>query len=199
MVNGFANRFLFALVRRSKRLPDGGATLGEKIKDLLGQSLRRALESARKIGRVTKSSAAAEMWAPIYDRMCDRPAGLYADACKRGDAQTIRLSMLYALLDGKVIIEPVHLRAALAVWEYCEQSAKRIFGDLLGEPVADEILTGLRRAASDGLSRTEISALLQHRKSSNAIAQALQRLLKLGKVRWMPKQGSRGTEMWFAA
>ena len=39
----------------------------------------------------------------------------------------IRLALLYALLDGAHVIEPVHLRAAVAVWQYCEVSATYIF------------------------------------------------------------------------
>jgi hypothetical protein len=197
LVNGFANRFLFALVKRSKLLAHGGATLDDETKDILGTELRMALESARKIGRVVMAPAAADMWVPVYEQMAKRPEGLYADACKRGDAQTMRLSMLYALLDGSAVIEPVHLRAGLALWDYCEQSTKRIFGDLLGEPTADEILIGLRRVGAAGLSRTDISALFKRHKSSLAIAQALQRLLANGKVRFTPRQ-ARSAETWFA-
>ena len=35
--------------------------------------------------------------------------------------------MIYALLDGRVIIDNVHLEGALSFWSYCEQSAKLIF------------------------------------------------------------------------
>jgi hypothetical protein len=198
MVNGFANRFLFVLVRRSKRLPHGGATLDEETKDKLGFELRSKLENARNIGRIIMALDTAEMWAPIYNRMCERPPGLYADACKRGDAQTIRLSMLYALLDGSAVIEPVHLRAGLALWDYCERSTLRIFGDKLGEPVADDILTRLRMTKPRGLSRTGISEVLDRHRSTIAITQALLQLLAAGKVWKEPRKGPREPEMWFA-
>lgn len=45
--------------------------------------------------------------------------------------------------------------AALAVWDYCEASARYIFGDALGYPDADRILAELR-ATPEGLTRTEI-------------------------------------------
>jgi hypothetical protein len=201
LVNGFANRFLFTLVRRSKLLAHGGASLDEETKHLLGQELRFALESARKIGRVTMAAETAEMWVPIYERMSKRPEGLYADACKRGDAQTIRLSMIYALLDGKAIIEPVHLRAGLALWDYCEAGTKRIFGDLLGEPVADTILKALRRAEPAGLTRTMISAILGHNRAASAISAALERLLLAGKARCGVKNDNlgRSMELWHAS
>jgi hypothetical protein len=56
----------------------------------------------------------------------------------------MRLAMLYALLDGTNIVGRPHMEAALAVWEYCEASARHIFGDKLGDPTADEILAVLR-------------------------------------------------------
>ena len=52
--------------------------------------------------------------------------------------------MLYALLDGSAVIRLEHLQAALAIWRYCEESARLIFGDKLGDPDADVILGGTR-------------------------------------------------------
>ena len=52
--------------------------------------------------------------------------------------------MIYTLLDGKTAIEPTHLHAALALWEYADKSAKYIWGDLTGDETADEILKALR-------------------------------------------------------
>ena len=41
----------------------------------------------------------------------------------------------------------------MAVWAYCDQSAHLIFGDSLGDPVADDILIALRRNGG-GMTRT---------------------------------------------
>ena len=43
-------------------------------------------------------------------------------------------------------------RGALAVWEYAEHSARYIFGDALGDPLADEILAAI--PASEKLRQT---------------------------------------------
>ena len=40
----------------------------------------------------------------------------------------MRLALLYALMDCSDVIQVEHLQAALAVWAYCEASARRIFG-----------------------------------------------------------------------
>jgi hypothetical protein len=42
----------------------------------------------------------------------------------------------------------------MAVWAYCEASALRIFGDSLGDPVADDILRALRQSGGNGMTRT---------------------------------------------
>ena len=66
------------------------------------------------------------------------------------------------------------LVAALAVWEYCEASARFIFGSALGDPVADEILRALRVA--DGMTRTEIRDLFKRNKTAERIGAALELL-----------------------
>ena len=75
--------------------------------------------------------------------------GLLGAAISRAEAQVLRLALVYALLAGDHEIEAEHLNAALAIWRYCEQSAVRLFGSSLGDPVADEILRVLK--ASTGV------------------------------------------------
>jgi hypothetical protein len=91
--------------------------------------------------------------------------------------------------------------AALAVWEYCEASAVRIFGDLLGDPVADEIILALRQAGSDGMTRTAIRDLFGRNQSADRIGGALALLLTQGLARMeeRPTGGpGRPTQVWFA-
>jgi hypothetical protein len=49
-----------------------------------------------------------------------------------------------------------HLQAAKALWDYSAASVRYIFGDSLGDPVADEIMGELRKAGSDGRTRNQI-------------------------------------------
>ena len=106
--------------------------------------------------------------------------------------------MIYSLLDTSYVVEPPHLRAALAFWRYCEASAKFIFGDYLGNPVADDLLRALRQAGPDGRTRTDLRDLFHHH--SGRVAQALMLLLKYGKVRMKKRTGTggRATEIWTA-
>src|SRR5262249_54043770 len=91
-----------------------------------------------------------------------------------------------------------HLRAALALWEYCETSARYVFGDALGDPVADEILRALRNNP-DGLTRTAIRDLFGRNRNADQIGRALALLLQNGLARVVSEQRDGGpAERWFA-
>jgi hypothetical protein len=112
----------------------------------------------------------------------------------------MRLAALYAVMSWSHGIEREHLLAALALWDYSEKSARYIFGDATGDPVADQIFDSLRAAGKDGMTRTEISHLFGRNMSSERIAQALSLLLGAGRVRRKTqKTGGRQAERWFAA
>ena len=196
--NGFANRFLFVLVKRSKELPFGGA-LGDDVIAGLGDRLKAAVEIAARTGRVNWSSGAADEWASIYSELSAGQAGLLGAVTSRAEAQVARLALVYTLLDGQTEIGVTHLRAALAVWEYCEASAAFIFGDSLGDAVADDLLRALQLAGSAGLTRTAIRDLLGRHQSADRIGASLALLLNKNLARAeVGDTGGRPTEVWFA-
>jgi hypothetical protein len=197
MANGYANRFLFARVRRVRDLPHGGS-LDDKTVLKLGESTKAALDRARTVGRVCMTPEAACHWERVYHSLSEGQPGLLGAVIGRAEAQTVRLALLYALLDetpvsspnslnshtAGVFIKIEHLRAALAVWEYCETSARQIFGDLCGNPIADAILRSLRQAGVAGMTRRKISEeLFQRHRSSEQIQFALDLLTESGKAR----------------
>jgi hypothetical protein len=98
----------------------------------------------------------------------------------RAEAHTVRLSIIYALLDSKEQIGIDHLRAALEVWRYCDASARFIWGDVIGDPTADEILRELRAAGSDGITRTNIRDLFTRHRTAQEIDRALGVLAGMG-------------------
>jgi hypothetical protein len=79
----------------------------------------------------------------------------------------MRFSGLYALLDQLPFIEPKHHHAAMALWNYCEQSACWIVGISTGDRNADKIFAALRHAPG-GLTTTEISEHVFNRHASGA-------------------------------
>ena len=197
MGNGFANRFLFALIRRSKELPFGGALTDSQILRL-GEQLKSIIDRAKSVGRMEMTDAARSKWAAVYPELSAAKPGLLGAVIARAEAQTVRLAQVYALLDGGDKIDLPHLEAALAVWEYCELSAVHIFGDAIGDPVADEILRALQNTP-DGMTRTAINDLFGRHQSSNRIGAALQLLATKGRARPETRQTSgRPSEIWFA-
>jgi hypothetical protein len=199
--NGFANRFLFVAVQRSKCLPDGGSVPPEVLVPLI-EALHAVVSWARaERWEVCRDEEARAIWAEVYPSLSEGQPGLLGAITSRAEAQVLRLSVLYAVLDRSPVIRPVHLRAALAVWDYAEISARRIFGgDRLGISTADTILEALRTGRA--LTRAEINGLFHGNKLTAEIGVALHVLLERGKVRrsTRPAEGGRGraAEIWEA-
>jgi hypothetical protein len=176
--------------------------LDDAVADRLAGKLRDILTS-KVLGReITFSPEARELWKAEYPTLSAEKPGLFGFLVARAEAQALRLSMVYALLDSTYYIEPAHLRAALAFWRYSEGSAKYVFGDMLGDPVADAILDALRRYGPQGMTRTDISNLFGRNKSSDQISQALALLVKHGRARLSSKSAATGhgstAEIWIA-
>jgi hypothetical protein len=58
------------------------------------------------------------------------------------------LRLIYAVLDGCNNIDVHHLRAALEVWRYCQESVDYCFGGSSGSSTADRILAMLQSKPS---------------------------------------------------
>ncbi|MBA3965150.1 MAG: DUF3987 domain-containing protein [Nitrospirales bacterium] len=197
-VNGFGNRFLWVCATRSKYLPEGGQTDKLNFAPLICR-LKAAIDSARAMGELKRDEGARKIWCAVYSQLSDGVPGLLGAITSRAEAQVMRLACLYALLDGGTEIKAMHLRAALAVWDYCEASARFIFGDSLGDSIADTVLLALRNS-QEGLTRTEISQLFQGNRDREQIGRALGSLLEYGLVRMVPEEtGGRKAERWFVS
>jgi hypothetical protein len=198
MANGFANRFLFVCVRRSKALPFGG-DLAEAELEALTLEVGKVLEQARHIERVTMADKTKEDWADIYAELSEAKPGLFGSLIARAEAQVIRLALIYALLDASSVIRPEHLDAAMACWDYCESSAKYLFGETLGDPMADEILKALKAAGSEGMSRTDIRDLFARNAKAALVDRALKALAEADLARSETKKTKgRPMETWYA-
>src|SRR5262249_25659115 len=134
--NGFGNRHLFVCAERSKRLPEGGRVDPQQWAALRDE-LAEVLTFARTAGEGVRDEEARAMWRDVYGDLSEGRPGLAGALLARAEAHVMRLALLYALLDRSALICGPHLLAALALWEYCEQSVYFVFGDCLGDPVAD--------------------------------------------------------------
>lgn len=192
--NGFGNRILWTLARRSKSLPMGGGSID--YGDII-QRLKAVTDRSRKLGntRMMFEPAAETLWRSEYDRLAEGHPGMFGAATSRGEAHVLRLFLIYALLDGAKSIGVEHLRAALAVWDYCEASARFIWGDRLGDPVADELLRVLRAAGASGMTRWEVSNHFGRNKDATSLDIAISLLVERGLIRSESEQtgGRKGT------
>jgi len=198
LANGLANRFLWLCVERSKCLPEGGH-LQEVDLESLSARLAAAAEFARTVGCVRRDAEARTVWCSVYGALSAGRPGLLGAATSRAEAQTMRLALIYALLDCSTLVRKEHLLAALAMWEFAEGSARYCFGSALGDPTADEILRVLR-GREDGMTRSEIREHFQRHKGADEVARALGVLLehRLARRERREATGGRPAEVWFA-
>jgi hypothetical protein len=98
LANGFANRFLLVAVKRSKLLPFGGALDGAQFAETR-DAVRLALRLASAHRPITFDDAARERWIEIYPQLSSARPGLAGAATARAEAHTVRLALIYALLD----------------------------------------------------------------------------------------------------
>ena len=194
--NGFGNRYLWFCVRRSKCLPEGGRIHEVDFAPFL-RRLGEVAAFAAGAGEVARDPEARVLWASVYPELSEGKPGMVGALTSRAEAQVLRLSMIYALLDGEKLVRVPHLLAALAVWDYCEASVQYIFGQSLGDPAADAILEALK-AAPGGLTRTEINNLFGRNLSADRLQAAIGELLRLGFIGIAKSEtGGRPSERFF--
>ena len=163
-----------------KVLPEGGKVNEADIASL-AEKVNEAVNFSRRIGEIKRDSESKELWGKVYAELSEGKAGLLGAVTARAEAQVMRLACLYALLDLSDTIRLEHLSAGLALWAYCEDSAKYIFGETLGDPLADEI----KRVLDDepkGLTQTELSNHFKRHKKSEQLNRALNILIARGMV-----------------
>jgi hypothetical protein len=195
--NGYVNRFAIACVRRSKRLPHGGCVPETQLAALTAR-LTQAIKAARTRGLVVRDADANAMWERVYDALTEDRPGMLGAITARGEAHVLRFSLLYALLDEAPAIRCDHLEAALALWEYCEDSARYLFGDAIGDPIADRVLTALRNSPA-GLTQNALGDLFGRNLPAAKLAAALESLLAAGKVTsHQVETGGRPSTVWEA-
>src|SRR5262249_502094 len=99
IANGFANRFLFCLVKRSKLLPHGG-DVDKAAMAKLGDRFTTAAKFATRVGRIKMTNEAASAWEKAYAELSAERVGLLGAVTARAEAQVIRLALIFALLDS---------------------------------------------------------------------------------------------------
>jgi len=181
LANGLLNRFLFISCRRVRLLPEGGNP-NPLARTGLDRRLTTTLDTARRAGQLRLSEPAREHWHAAYQRLAEPQAGIAGAISARAEAHTIRLALIYALLDNTRQIQPAHLDAALALWDYAQRSATWALERTASDPLAHQIHAALRHQLPDGLTRTQLRDLLHRNPTTIQLDQALAALHHDGKI-----------------
>ena len=200
MANGFLNRFLFVACRRTQLLPKGGEK-NPLAKTGLKDRLALVLEHARCAGELPLHPDADKHWTATYEQMSERSMdGLTGALTARAEPHTMRLALIYALLDGAMSIKVEHLDAALAVWDYAARSAEWAFGDATGVPLAERIHSILVDNPPE-LTLTQLRDFLGRNYPAAQIKEALEALEQAGRAKRRKRKnpaGGRPAEVWTA-
>ncbi|OAQ20346.1 DUF3854 domain-containing protein [Thermosulfurimonas dismutans] len=183
LCNGFLNRFIIALVRRSKLLPFPPPIPEEVETEIKEALLARFSELRNKAPQPFRFSRRAEdFWREVYPELSLERGGLAGEATNRAEAHVLRLSMCLATLDGSLVIDLQHVESALSIWRYCQKSVELIWRlPRKGEHVVSRILTFLKEKKMARLS--EIHDMLGRHVKGEDLNKALQRLGELGLIR----------------
>ena len=196
--NGFANRILWMLVRRSKlvAIPE---PMPDAEVDKLAQELARLMTHARSPGPnggcMRMTNHAADYWATIYPELTQDHPGVFGVITSRAEAQALRLALTFAQLDGEEMIGEQHIEAALACIRYSADSVGLIFGDADPDPDANKVLTALKK--NGPMSQTEMGNLFGRHKNKAQLASLLERLEADGRIKKATRPtAGRSAAMW---
>jgi hypothetical protein len=87
--------------------------------------------------------AVKQLWAEIYARESAPAYGLYGAVKARSTINILRLALNYAASVGETTIGLEALRAADALWLYCQETAWSLFGIRTGDPSVDALISHL--------------------------------------------------------
>ena len=196
--NGFANRYCWLAVKRSKCLPEGGAIHTVDFEDVVAE-LQSAVDFAKDFLEIARDPEAKKLWHRDYPDLSEGKPGMLGAITGRAEAQVMRLSAIYALLDKSKFILPEHHHAAMAVWRYCERSAAWVFNIGTGNKNADRILAALKAAGTKGLTKWQITTDVFNRHATKfEIDEGLRTLYTQGLARRTEERtDGRSAERWF--
>jgi hypothetical protein len=131
----------------------------------------------------TFADDAGELWADAYVDLSN-PTGpeIIRALLGRQTVHTIRISMIYAALDGASQIGRFHLEAALAWTEYSAHTIRLIFGGYATTGTANRILEVLRAAPGKPVNRSSLYGAFggRNRPHQNEIDAAVDELASAG-------------------
>jgi hypothetical protein len=189
LFNGLANRFMFCASRRIDDVPEPSKVdySSDEMKSIVNY-LKQLLNTFRpkpdckdnKEHEFSFSDQGRLRWHEAYRELSRQIAGkmgLHAALLARGKPTVLRLAIIYAALDTETTIQPCHLDAAMALWEFSSSSGLWAFGANSGNTDADKILKYLRRYKEMGAGKSAIRLqVFQNRIVTSDLNEALSHL-----------------------
>lgn len=173
IANGYANRFMPMFSHRTRVEPFGGTFDEAALQTLASKVRENALRSSTYPAEFSFTPAAREYWKILYNFYAENElCGMLGSLTARAEPMILRVAMIFAYYDGDEKIDEKHLRAANLVWEYSQETWQHIYGDSVGDPIADEILRYLRISGGER-SKTDIHGLFKNNKSAEDLNTAL--------------------------
>jgi hypothetical protein len=193
VAGGLMNRFLCVYSHRSKLLADQHPP--PDTADLRAR-FRKAIDWSRGLDhqQVHRTEAANRYWRRIYHALAEQePDGLLGELLARAPAYTLRVALIYALMDQRTRIRVEHLRAALALVDYSIRSTLYVFGGTGDAGDLGRLAESLRKAGQEGLTRSQVSGLFGRNRDKAEIDILIAELVNAGHAAEVTDQtGQRG-------
>lgn len=185
--NGFANRFLWLKVRRSKSLADAPRVPTVEWNEL-ARKVISAVSFGSETGEMPRTEEASELWREMYPALSSPRPGLAGLVTSRAHVQVLRMALVYALLDQKRSIGPEHLRAGKAFFDFTHECAASIFGNRFGDVVAQRMVSELQESETKEMTRTELYEAIGRNIGGVVIENSLTSLIEWGVVETYRRQ-----------
>ncbi len=189
--SGFMNRFIILHIVRSKLVPLPKRTSDEDIQRVAIQ-IAEAVEFAMgEAGagnnslEVKLSAEARKFWCGQYKELTMEQNGKAGVLLVRTEIYCRMLAMIFALLDQSAVIEPQHIKAALAWINYWKDSVNYIFGKLAEQAKANKVNETAKSvyefiSKNSGCSRTDLTKFFKNKKlTSVEMTNALNHLMNV--------------------
>lgn len=187
--NGLSNRFLWACVRRTKKLAFPQPMPDEPV-NAIAEALAEAIANSMSFGEVKLSQEARDYWEVKYHEVSKDGHGIVGAITSRAEAQVMRLSLLFCLL-GTEDIEVKQIEAAINLIEFCNKSVEFIFSTPAESEAGTDADKLLRALAIRPLSQTDVSAVFSGHKKRSELMALLNELQSMNRIKSEPVQGSK--------
>ena len=192
-MNGFANRFLWIYTEKAKLVPFA-IEIDEQRLSSLQHRMADILNNAP-VGEVTFSEEAKPFYVDLYGEG-DKPGllnlpsriGIASNLLSRGPANILRMSVIYAALAGKKVVELEHLKAAYACHRYVEDSVKMLFGSDFGNYLSDRIWQELQDIYPRGMTKTGIWEMFNRNPLKKDLDRAIETIVSTGLAQWVTEE-----------